>query len=189
MVSIIKKSVWFGLEKLVDMYNQAYNKYEAPTRFLSTLAGTMGGDFIAKSSQGMKYTWRDAAFTSFAAVYQSWLYPKFIDLTNHIVDKPKVEKAFKKIGISKPWAKAITIGGLFFIPNMFYWGLLSVKNRDPINLVRAKNAAKAIAIGTVPYLGVDYIVTNKVHKKYCLPIWSAAEIAYNTFLAAVAYLT
>ncbi len=72
---------------------------------------------------------------------------------------------------------------------MAYWGLLSVKNQAGITLKSATQAAKSIGVGSIPYLGVDYLVTNKLKKRYCLPVWSAAEIAYNSFLAGVAYLT
>lgn len=185
----IKDVMYRGLEKIVEGYNYAYDKFPGTTKFLSTLAGTLGGDYIAKKfTQGENITWRDVAFTSFAAAYQSWLYPKFIDLTNYLVEKPIVKKACEKMHITKEWAKTIVIGAAFFLPNMAYWGLLSVKNKTPITMKGAGKAAKSIAIGSIPYLGVDYLVTNKLDKKYCQPVWAIAEIAYNTFLAAVAYL-
>lgn len=185
----IRDAMNFGLEKVVEAYNFAYEKATGPTKFLSTLAGTLGGDYIAKKfTQGESLTWRDVAFTSFAAAYQSWLYPKFIDLTNYLVEKPIVKKACEKMHITKEWAKTIVIGAAFFLPNMAYWGLLSMKNRTPITMKGAGKAAESIAIGSIPYLGVDYLVTNKLDKKYCQPVWAAAEVVYNTFLAAVAYL-
>ncbi len=188
--SSISNSTWKGLEFAVDLYNQAYDRYPKTTKFLSTVAGTVGGDYIAKKIiQGENITLRDIAFTTFAAVYQSYFYPKLIDYTEKISEIKPIKQAYQKLGISKEWAKTFIIGGLFFIPNMAYWGLLSVKNQAQITTKAASQAAKAIAIGSVPYLGVDYIVTNKLKKRYCLPVWSAAEIAYNSFLAGVAYLT
>lgn len=186
----ISNATWKGLEVVVDLYNRAYDRYPKTTKFLSTAAGTVGGDYIAKKViQGEDITLRDLAFTTFAAAYQSYFYPKLIDYTEKIAEINPVKQAYQKLGISKEWAKTLIIGGLFFIPNMLYWGLLSVKNKSPIITKGALQAAKAIAIGSVPYLGVDYLVTNKLKKKYCLPVWSAAEVAYNTFLAGVAYLT
>lgn len=186
----ISETTWKGLEYGVDLYNQAYDRFPRATKFLSTAAGTIGGDYIAKKAiQGEDITLRDVAFTTFAAVYQSWLYPKFIDYTEKITEKEPVKKVYQKLGISKEWAKTLIIGGLFFIPNMAYWGLLSVKNQAEITLKSATQAAKSIGIGSIPYLGVDYVVTNKLKKRYCLPVWSAAEIVYNSFLAGVAYLT
>jgi len=188
--SNISNSAWKGIEFTVDLYNQAYDKYPKTIKFLSKATGTIGGDYIAKRIvQGEEITSRDLAFTAFAAVYQSYLYPKFIDYTEKISEKEVVKKIYKKLGISKPWAKTFIIGGIFFIPNMAYWGLLSVKNQADITLKSVTQAAKSIGIGSIPYLGVDYIVTNKLKKRYCLPVWSAAEIAYNTFLAGVSYLT
>ena len=184
----IRDAMYYSLEKVVDAYNLAYEKAPRTTNFLSTLAGTLGGDFIAKTSYGQKYTLRDVGFTTFAAVYQSWLYPKFIDFTNYIVEKPFVEKAYKKIGMNKEWAKTLTLVGMFFLPNMLYWEFLSVKNQIPITTKGAEKAAKTIAIGSIPYLGIDYLVANKLKKKYCLPVWSASGIVYSTFLAAVAYM-
>lgn len=186
----ISNATWKGLEFAVDLYNQAYDRYPNTTKFLSTAAGTVGGDYIAKKvTQGEDITLRDVAFTTFAAVYQSYFYPKLIDCTEKIAEIKQVKQAYQKLGISKEWAKTFIIGGLFFIPNMLYWGLLSVKNKAPITTRATLQAAKFIAIGSVPYLGVDYIVTNKLKKRYCLPVWSAAEITYNTFLSGVAYLT
>lgn len=186
----ISKTTWKGLEYGVDLYNQAYDRFPQTTKFLSTAAGTVGGDYIAKKViQGEDITLRDLAFTTSAAVYQSWLYPKLIDYTNKIAENKSVKKTYEKVGVSKEWAKALIIGGLFFIPNMGYWGLLSVKNQAEITLKSATQAAKAIGVGSLPYLGVDYIVTNKLKKRYCLPVWSAAEVAYNSFLAGVSYLT
>ena len=186
----ISNTTWKGIEKAVDLYNQAYEKCPKTTKFLSTAVGTIGGDYIAKRVvEGENIKLRDLVFTSAAAVYQSYLYPKFIDYTEKIAEMEPVKKAYKKLGISKEWAKTLIIGGLFFVPNMAYWGLLSVKNQAQITMKAAKEAAKSIAIGSIPYLGVDYVVTNKLKKKYCLPVWSAAELAYNSFLAGVAYLT
>ena len=186
----ISETTWKGLEYGVDLYNQAYDRFPRTTKFLSTAAGTIGGDYIAKKAiQGEDITLRDVAFTTFAAVYQSWLYPKFIDYTEKIAEKEPVKKVYQKLGLSKEWGKTLIIGGLFFIPNMAYWSLLSAKNQAEITLKSATQAAKSIGIGSIPYLGVDYVVTNKLKKKYCLPVWSAAEIAYNSFLAGVAYLT
>jgi len=186
----ISNAIWKGLEFAVDLYNQAYDKYPRTTKFLSTAAGTVGGDYIAKKvTQGEDITLRDIAFTTFAAAYQSYFYPKFIDYTEKIAEIKLIKQAYQKLGVSKEWAKTFIIGGLFFIPNMFYWGLLSVKNKAPITTKGAFEATKAIAISSVPYLGVDYLVTNKLKKRYCLPVWAAAEIIYNTFLAGVAYLT
>jgi len=190
MINAIKNATYKGLEKIVDLYNSAYDKYPNATSFVSTLAGTLGGDYVAKRfSQGEKITLRDVGFTTFAAVYQSWLYPKFIDLTNHVVEKPAVKKFYEKMKLSKEWAKTLTIVSLFFAPNMAYWSLLSVKNRIPITTKGVEKAAESIVIGSIPYLGVDYLVINKLDKKYCQPVWAAAGIAYNTFLATVAYLT
>jgi len=181
---------WRGLEFAVDMYNQAYDRYPQTTKFLSTAVGTVGGDYIAKKIvEGEDITLRDIAFTTFAAMYQSYFYPKLIDCTEKIADVGFIKRAYQKLGISKEWAKTFIIGGLFFIPNMLYWGLLSVKNQAEITLKSAAQAAKSIGIGSVPYLGVDYLVTNKLKKRYCLPVWSAAEVVYNSFLASVAYLT
>ncbi|MEK6949101.1 MAG: hypothetical protein AABX34_02695 [Nanoarchaeota archaeon] len=178
------------LECAVDLYNQTYDRYPRTTKFLSTAAGTIGGDYIAKKIVGGEdINLRDVAFTTFAAVYQSYLYPKLIDCTERIADVGLVKKAYQKLGISKEWAKTFIIGGLFFIPNMLYWGLLSVKNQAQITTKTALQAAKSIGIGSIPYLGVDYLVTNKLKKRYCLPVWSAAEVVYNSFLAGVAYLT
>jgi len=186
----IPNATWKSIEKAVDLYNRAYEKYPKTTNFLSTAVGTIGGDYIAKKVlEGEDINLRDLAFTSAAAVYQSWLYPKFIDYTNKIAEMESVKKVYNKLGISKEWTKTLIIGGLFFAPNMAYWGLLSVKNQAQITMKAAKEAAKSIAMGSIPYLGVDYIVMNKMKKKYCLPMWSAAELAYNTFLAGVAYLT
>ena len=186
----ISETTWKGLEYGVDLYNQAYDRFPKTTKFLSAAAGTIGGDYIAKRvMQGGDINLRDVAFTTFAAAYQSWLYPKFIDYTEKISENESIKKTYKKLGISKEWAKTLIIGGLFFIPNMAYWGLLSAKNQADITLKSATQAAKAIGVGSIPYLGVDYVVTNKLKKRYCLPVWSAAEIAYNSFLAGVAYLT
>jgi len=186
----VSEVTWKGLEQGVDLYNKAYDRFPRTTKFLSTSAGTIGGDYIAKRViQGEDINLRDVAFTTFAAVYQSYLYPKLIDYTEAIAENKFVKKTYEKIGISKEWAKTLIIGGLFFIPNMAYWSLLSVKNQAEVTLKSATPAAKAIGIGSVPYLGVDYLVTNKLKKRYCLPVWSAAEIAYNSFLAGVAYLT
>ncbi len=188
--SSISNSAWKGLEFTVDLYNQAYDRCPKTTKFLSTAAGTVGGDYIAKKViQGEDINLRDIAFTTFAAAYQSYFYPKLIDYTEKISEIKQIKQAYQKIGISKEWAKTFIIGGLFFIPNMVYLGLLSVKNQAQITTKAASQAAKAIAIGSIPYLGVDYLVTNKLKKRYCLPVWSAAEIAYNSFLAGVAYLT
>ncbi len=188
--SRISNTTWKGLEFAVGVYNQAYDRYPKTTKFLSTAAGTVGGDYIAKKViQGADITLRDAAFTTFAAAYQSYFYPKLIDYTEKIAEINPIKQTYQKLGISKEWAKTLIISGLFFVPNMFYWGLLSVKNKSPITTKGAWQAAKSIAIGSVPYLGVDYLVTNKLKKKYCLPVWSSAEVAYNTFLAGVAYLT
>lgn len=186
----ISEATWKGLEYGVDLYNQSYDKFPRTTKFLSAAAGTVGGDYIAKKViQGEDINLRDVAFTTFAAVYQSWIYPKFIDYTEKITENNSVKKTYEKIGISKEWAKTIIMGSLFFIPNMAYWGLLSVKNQAGITLKSATQAAKAIGIGSIPYLGVDYLVANKLKKRDCLPVWSVAEIAYNSFLAGVAYLT
>jgi len=186
----ITDTTWKGLEFTVDLYNRADDKYPKITRFLSTAAGTIGGDYIAKKiTQRENITLRDIAFTTFAATYQSYFYPKLIDYTEKIAEIKLIKRVYQKLGISKEWAKTFIIGGLFFIPNMLYWGLLSVKNKAPVTTKSALSATKSIAIGSIPYLGVDYLVTNKLKKKYCLPVWSAAEIAYNTFLAGVAYLT
>src|SRR3989344_825247 len=186
----ISDASWNGLEFAVDLYNQAYDEYPKTTKFLSTAAGTVGGDYVAKKIiQGENINLRDITFTTCAAVYQSYLYPKLIDCTERIAEIKSVEQAYKKLGMSKEWAKTFIIGGLFFAPNMLYWGLLSVKNQAQITSKAVSQAAKSIAIGSIPYLGVDYLVTNKLKKRYCLPVWSAAEIAYNSFLASVAYLT
>jgi hypothetical protein len=183
-------NVWKGLEGAVEGYNWAYESYPKTTKFLSAAAGTVGGDYIAKKViQGEDLTLRDVLFTTFAAAYQSWVYPKLIDYTEKIVEMKPVKQGYQKVGVSKELAKTFIIGGLFFMPNMLYWGLLSVKNHAEITANTAAQAAKAIAIGSIPYLGVDYLVTNKLKKRYCLPVWSAAEIAYNAFLAGVAYLT
>ena len=109
------------LECAVDLYNQTYYRYPRTTKFLSTAAGTIGGDYIAKKIVGGEdINLRDVAFTTFAAVYQSYLYPKLIDCTERIADVGLVKKAYQKLGISKEWAKTFIIGGLFFIPNMFF---------------------------------------------------------------------
>ncbi len=188
--SSIGNATWKRLEFAVDLYNWAYERYPKTTKFLSTAAGTVGGDCIAKKViQGEDINLRDIAFTTFAAAYQSYFYPKIIDYTEKIAEIEPVKRAYQKLGISKEWAKTFIIGGLFFVPNMLYWGLLSVKNQAQITAKAASQAAKSIAIGSIPYLGVDYLVTNKLKKRYCLPVWSAAEIAYNSFLAGVAYLT
>jgi len=186
----ISETTWKGLELGIDLYNQAYDRFPKTTKFLSTAVGTIGGDYIAKKAiQGEDITLRDVAFTTFAAAYQSYLYPKFIDYTENIAENKFIKKAYQKLGISKEWTKTFIIGGIFFIPNMAYWGLLSVKNQAEITLKSGIQAAKFIGIGSIPYLGVDYLVTNKLKKKYCLPVWSVAEIVYNSFLAGVAYLT
>lgn len=186
----VSNGTWRTLECAVDLYNRTYDRYPRATKFLSTAAGTIGGDYIAKKFvEGEDINLRDVAFTTFAAVYQSYFYPKLIDYTERIADVGLVKRAYQKLGISKEWAKTFIIGGLFFIPNMLYWGLLSVKNQAQITTKTALQAAKSIGIGSIPYLGVDYLVTNKLKKRYCLPVWSAAEIAYNSFLASVAYLT
>jgi len=179
-----------GLNLVVDLYNRAYDRYPTATKFLSVAAGTVGGDYIAKKAlPGEDITLRDVAFTTFAAVYQCYFYPKLIDYTEKIAEMKPVRGVYQSLGLSKEWAKTFIIGGLFFIPNMLYWGLLSVKNQAQITTKAALQAAKSIGIGSIPYLGVDYLVTNKLKKKYCLPVWSAAEIAYNSFLAGVAYFT
>jgi len=186
----LSNPLWKGLEYGVDLYNQAYDRFPRTTKFLSTATGTIGGDYIAKKViQREDITLRDVAFTTFAAVYQSWLYPKFIDYTKKIAEKEHVKKVYQRLGLSKEWAKTLMIGGLFFIPNMAYWGVLSAKNQAEITLKSATQAAKSIGIGSIPYLGVDYLVANKFKKKYCLPVWSVAEITYNSFLAVVSYLT
>lgn len=186
----IVDGTWKSLEFAVDWYNRAYDTYPRVTRFLSTAAGTIGGDYIAKKFiEGEDLNLRDVAFTALAAIYQSYFYPKLIDYTEKIADVELIERAYQKLGISKEWAKTFIIGGLFFIPNMFYWGLLSVKNKAQITAKAALQAAQSISIGSIPYLGVDYLVTNKLKKRYCLPVWSAAEMAYNSFLAGVAYIT
>ncbi len=188
--SAVSNGTWKTLECAVGLYNLAYDRYPRATRFLSTAAGTIGGDYIAKKFvEGEDINLRDVAFTTFAAVYQSYFYPKLIDCTEKIADVGFIKRAYQKLGISKEWAKTFIIGGLFFIPNMLYWGLLSVKNQAEITLKSATQAAKSIGIGSIPYLGADYLVTNKLKKRYCLPVWSATEVAYNSFLAGVAYLT
>ncbi len=188
--STVFNGTWKTLECTVDLYNRVYDRYPKATGFLSTAAGTIGGDYIAKKMvEGEDINLRDVAFTTFAAVYQSYFYPKLIDYTERITDVGLVKRVYQKLGISKEWAKTFIIGGLFFIPNMLYWGLLSVKNQAQITTKAALQAAKSIGVGSIPYLGVDYLVTNKLKKRYCLPVWSAAEIAYNSFLAGVAYLT
>ena len=159
--SAVSNGTWKTLECAVDLYNRAYDRYPRATRFLSTAAGTIGGDYIAKKCvEGEDINLRDVAFTTFAAVYQSYFYPKLIDYTDKIADVGLVKRAYQKLGISKEWAKTFIIGGLFFIPNMLYWGLLSVKNQAQITTKTALQAAKSIGIGSVPYLGVDYLVTN-----------------------------
>jgi len=186
----MSETTWKGLEYGVDLYNQSYDIFPRTTKFLSTAVGTIGGDYIAKKViQGEDITLRDVAFTTFAAAYQSWLYPKLIDYTNKIAENKSIKKTYEKVGISKEWAKTLIIGSLFFIPNVGYWGLLSVKNQAEITLKSATQAVKAIGIGSIPYLGVDYLVANKLKKRYCLPVWSGAEVIYNSFLAGVAYLT
>ncbi len=181
---------WRSLEFAVDWYNWAYDKYPGVTRFLSTAAGTIGGDYIAKKCiKGEDINLRDVVFTAFAAIYQSYFYPKLIEYTEKIADVGLIQRAYQRLGISKEWAKTFIMGGLFFIPNMLYWGLLSVKNKAQITAKAAVQAAQSIGIGSIPYLGVDYMVTNKLKKRYCLPVWAAAEIAYNSFLAGVAYVT
>jgi len=107
---------WRGLEFAVDMYNQAYDRYPQTTKFLSTAVGTVGGDYIAKKIvEGEDITLRDIAFTTFAAMYQSYFYPKLIDCTEKIADVGFIKRAYQKLGISKEWAKTFIIGGLFFI--------------------------------------------------------------------------
>jgi hypothetical protein len=185
----VSSGTWKCLECAVDLYNRAYDNYPRTTKFLSTAAGTVGGDAIAKRvMNGEELTLRDVAFTTFAAAYQSYFYPKLVDYTERISEMRPVKRAYQKLGLSKELAKTLIIGGLFFVPNMAYWGLLSVKNQIPINAKSILQAAKSIALSSVPYLGVDYLVTNKLKKRYCLPVWSAAELAYNSFLAGVAYL-
>lgn len=188
--SAVSNSTWKTLECAVDLYNRAYDRNPSVTQFLSTAAGTIGGDYIAKKLiEGGDLNLRDVSFTALAAVYQSYFYPKLIDYTEKIAEVGLIQRAYQKLGFSKEWAKTLIIGSLFFIPNMLYWGLLSVKNKAQITANAASQAAQSIGIGSLPYLGVDYLVTNKLKKRYCLPVWSAAEIAYNSFLAGVAYLT
>ena len=187
--ALVYKTAWQCLDGAVSLYNRAYERYPKLTSLVSTAVGTVGGDAIAKRLvEGEDITLRDIAFTASASVYQTFLYPKLIPLDGKIVDNPRVGKMLEKIRINKKWGKAIALTALFFPFNMFYWGVLSVKNRSPINLKNMAEGAKTIAESSIPYLGVDYAVANKLDKKYALPVWSAAELGWNAFVASKNYL-
>jgi hypothetical protein len=185
----IRNKTWDGIGYLVDLYNQVYEKYPKTTSYLSTAVGTIGGDAIAKRFvDGENVKLRDVAFTSSASMLQAYFYPKLIPLAEKIVDNPKVENVFKKIKINKAWGKAITLTALFFPVNMLYWNFLSLKNKSPINFETNLQGVKTISEASVPYIGVDYLVANKLDKRYALPVWSGAELGWNTFVALENYI-
>ena len=116
----ISNATWRSLETAVNLYSRAYDRYPKTTKFLSMAAGTVGGDYIAKKvTQGEDITFRDLAFTTFAAAYQSYFYPKLIDYTERIAEIKPIKQAYQKLGISKEWAKTFILGGLFFIQICF----------------------------------------------------------------------
>lgn len=189
---IYKKTGEFSLssfEHVVRLYNEAYENCPIITSCLSAMVGTVGGDAIAKRfAEGENVELRDLAFTAAASLVQAYYYPKLIPLAERIAKIPKVKKVFEKIGLNEQWTKAIVLTGLFFPINMLYWNYLSVKNKTSINVANNLQGAKTIAEASIPYLGVDYVVTNKLDKKYALPTWSAAELGWNTYVALKNYL-
>ena len=72
---------------------------------------------------------------------------------------------------------------------MLYWGILSVKNQIPLTVRSLTQGARTVAETSIPYLGVDYYVANKAKKRYALPIWSGAELAWNVYFALRNYLS
>lgn len=176
------------LEKSLSIYDSVHHKFPRLTNYAMQAIGTIGGDFIAKTSNGQKYTLRDIAFTAFASLPQSIYYPKIIDLANKINQNAKVHSLYNKLHISKDWARGITITALFFPINMLYWNYLSIKNRASLNLSTNLEGAKSIAEVSIPYLYVDYKV-GQMPRRYALPVWSAAELGWNTFIALRNYLT
>lgn len=183
------ETAWNAIEKGVDLYNKIYERYPKTTNYLSTAVGTVGGDAIAKITNGERVELRDIAFTAGASAIQAYLYPKLIPLAEKITNVPKVEKAFEKIRINKPWVKAITLTALFFPINMVYWNYLSLKNNTPINWKSNLAGARAIVEASIPYTGVDYLVANKLNKRYALPVWSGAELGWNFYVALKNYVT
>ena len=185
----VNKASWKTLDCAVDAYNYAYETHPRLTSYISTAVGTVGGDIIAKRfAEGENVELRDVAFTAGASIAQAYFYPKLIPLAEKIVNKPLIKKAFEKVRINTHWAKAITLTALFFPINMLYWNFLSVKNKSLINLKTNLEGAKTIAEASIPYLGVDYVVANKIDKKYALPVWSAAELGWNTYVALQNYV-
>ncbi|MDO8460748.1 MAG: hypothetical protein Q7S74_06575 [Nanoarchaeota archaeon] len=180
---------WEGIEHVVNLYNRAYESNPKLTSYISAAVGTIGGDIIAKRFiEGEEISVRDLAFTAAASAYQAWLYPKLIPLADKIVNVPFVEKGLEKMRISKKWGKALALTALFFPLNIFYWGVLSIKNKTPINMKGMIVGARTIAEASVPYTVVDYVVANKIDKKYSLPVWSAAELGWNTYFALKNYV-
>ncbi len=180
---------WKTLERGVNLYNKAYEKHPTLTSYISTAIGTVGGDAIAKRFvKGENVKLRDIAFTAVASLIQAHYYPKLIPLAEKRVNSPKIQKVFDDCKINSQWAKAITLTALFFPINMLYWNFLSIKHKTAVSSATDLLGVRTIAQASVPYLGVDYLVANKLDKKYALPVWSASELGWNTYICLKNYL-
>ena len=176
------------LEKSLNLYDRMHAKFPKSTNYAMQAIGIIGGDFIAKASQGQRYTWRDFSFTAFVSLPQSLYYPKIIDLSNRINNNPRIKRFYGMLHINDNWARGMTITAVFFPINMLYWNYLSVKNHAPINMSKNLEGAKNIAEASMPYLYIDYKV-GQMPRRYALPVWSAAEFGWNGFIAFRNYLT
>jgi len=180
--------IYQGLEKSLNIYDSIHAKFPKSTNYFMQAIGTIGGDFIAKTSYGQRYSWRDFAFTSFASLPQSIYYPKVIDFAKKINTNKNIKKLYKILNINDDWANGITLTLTFFPINMLYWNYLSIKNQAPLDITSNLEGAEKIAEASIPYLYVDYRVA-KIPRRYALPVWSAAELGWNTFIALGNYLT
>ena len=159
-----------GLEKLVEGYNVAYDKCPKLTNLVSTVVGTCGGDYIAKTFiGGESMDSRDLAYTFGAAVFQSYIYPKILEISSKSVDSGLCGKVYEKLGINKKLGKALNLSLIFYPLTVGYLSLLDLKNDNPIVENIKENAIKTFVL-SIPYFAADYCVANKVKEKYMMPM-------------------
>ncbi len=182
-----------GLQTIKKCYETIHHKAPIIVNYLSTAAGTVGGDIIAKQfTENPQVEPRDILFTAVAAIPYSYLAPKMIEWSTKIVDK-----------LSEKWSKledktihtiinSGVVTALYFPVNMIYWNYLTIKNQAPLTWEDNKAGIVTLAITTIPYLVADYIAIKKLTqpetKKWLRPFYSAFEILWNTMFSGGNYL-
>ena len=189
-----RKVVSRAADLVLRGYERMHSAYPLITNYLSSAAGTVGGDAIAKQfTDNPEVTSRDVAFTAAAAIVYSYLAPKMIEWSTKATNKiSKLWRVLEGKETVHTLFNTSLLTAMYFPVNMAYWNYLTIKNKAPITLEDNLAGAVTLGISTIPYLVADYVAIKKFSKpetqKWLRPFYSAVEIVWNTLFAGGNYL-